>query len=137
MRKIQVAIVVLMIFSFLAVIRAIYGAWTEEILLKDQFIPTSVNGMATSTALAVGFAATSLTLGFSNKFFSGEGDIFVMFMLLLIAVSSVVSLSDSYHQLALGELQTSFRYAMTGFHFAVLMLFDGLLFLLYSATRIY
>ena len=137
MRKIQVGVCIVIVFSFFLVIVGIYSAWTEEILLETQFIPTSVSGMATSTALAVGFAVTSLTLGFSNKFFSGEGDILVMFMLLVVALFSVASLGNSYYHLGLGELHTSFRYAMTGFLSAFLVLADGLLFLLFSALRIY
>jgi len=137
MRKLQVAVVVIMVFSFLGFILAIFSTWISEILLETQFIPTSVNGLATSTALAIGLSATFLTLGFSNKFFSGEWDIIVMIMLLLIALFSIASLSNSYYQLGLGELHTSFRYAMTGFYSAGLMLFEGLLFLLYSVMRIY
>ena len=109
MRKSQVFAVFVMVFAFFLFAYMIYETWREEITLETQFVPTAVNGLATSTALVVAFGLASLTLGFSNRFFSGEWGMFWVFMLLTLAFFSVGSLYHSYHHLGLGEFQASFR----------------------------
>lgn len=132
MRK---SLIVLGLFFIIIWVLVVYAIWIEEISLNPQFMATAINGIATSTAVTVGFTTTSITFGFSNRIFDLKKDVVWLIVFLMSLMFSIASLYNAYQELGSSEFQTAYRYAMTGFTNAMITILASILLLIFALDR--
>lgn len=107
-------IILIVILNLLTGLGALILIWSGNITIERQFIPTIINGLATSTSIMVGFFATILTFmvtkqvgGYSiSEFYFGLALIFMLFPLTILFMAYGILVVDAQPQKAL-------RWAMT------------------------
>jgi predicted membrane-bound spermidine synthase len=116
------------ILFFGVTVFAVFFAWTLEIKLDTQTIPTSLNGLTSSISLIIGFTIALIAFVFSTFLENYYDYIRRIYFTIALLVSAASLLWTSYANLMVGSYQTAFRVGMSALALSLVTLFDFLYF---------
>ena len=113
----------------IAIILAVSVIWITPINLELQYVPTIMNGLASSIGLMVGFTGVLITFTFSQRLLKSEEVTSRISWTLVILALSAFMLFAAYYTLSDSRLHVALKCSLTGLSIAFGIFFDFIIFL--------